>query len=314
MEEKKELVSIIMPVYNVREYLSVGIRSVQCQTYATWELILVEDGSTDGSDTECDAWAAKDSRIHVVHGSHAGPAAARNVAIAKAKGAYIYFMDSDDWIESDTLETLLHAIHQNDADIAVCGAFFEFPHRTKRVCFVRENRVLSREEALRWVITGKLPSYLWMLLLRREMVREPLADLPCYEDYATAYKWFAHARRVVLTSVPKYHYIQRQGSILHQERKDVFLLDVFRQRHLYVGSHHLMSESENRANTVRNYLKLAKDFARKSVDMTERVRFVTQVKEAMEPHLPVQFSQLGLKRWLRLKLLETSVPLFVRWV
>lgn len=317
------LISIIVPVYNVSAYIDKCVESIRRQTYTAWELLLVDDGSTDGSDSRCRQWAQRDPRITLLHTPHSGPAAARNAALSKARGDCLYFIDSDDWIEPDTLEFLLNTMQHADADIAVSGARFDYPERTKTVSYanlpgasLRERttgtRVYSRDEALHHVVTGRLPSYLWLLLLRRSVVQHPLADYPCYEDLATVYKWFANARRVVITTPPKYHYVQRQGSILHTTRSDTFLLAMLQERHDYISRHSLLNDDDNRANTVRQMLKLAKDYARKTDDPHERTAFITTVRDALMPLLPVPYTSLGTKRWLRLQLLKKSVATFTR--
>ena len=308
------LISIIVPVYNVSDYLDTCVASVVRQTYSQWELILVDDESTDGSSAKCDKWAIKDSRISVIHHHHAGPAVARNAGIERARGEYVYFMDSDDWIEADTLKYMLERMQQYDVDIVGCGVYFDYPTHSKHKAYVKKDCVLSREEALRMIITGALPSYLPLLLWRRQVIQEPYVDVPCYEDYATGYKWFAHARKVAMFTTAKYHYIQRQGSILHTSRRDKFLIDVYRDRHNYILQHQLMAEDDCKTVTVKNFIKLAKDFARKPLSYDERLDFVLLVRDHIKEYLPVSFGQLGLKRWLRLKLLSVSPVFFIRIV
>ena len=308
------LISIIIPVYNVSDYLDTCVASIVRQTYSQWELILVDDDSTDDSSSKCDEWTTKDKRISVIHNHHAGPAVARNTGIERARGEYVYFMDSDDWIEADTLEYMLERMQQYDVDIVGCGVYFDYPTHSKQKAYVKKDCVLSRTEALQMIITGALPSYLPLLLWRRSVVQEPYVDVPCYEDYATGYKWFAHARRVAMFTTAKYHYIQRQGSILHTNRRDKFLVDIYRDRHNYILQHDLMAEDECKAVTVRNFIKLAKDFARKPLSYDERLDFILLVREQIREYLPVSFRQLGLKRWLRLQLLRVSPAFFVRIV
>lgn len=312
--EEKGLISIIIPVYNVSDYLDSCVMSVIRQTYSQWELLLVDDESTDGSSSMCDTWASKDSRITVIHHQHAGPAVTRNTGIAASKGEYLYFMDSDDWIETDTLAYMLDCMSQYSVDIVGCGVFFDYPTYTKKKAYVKKNCVLPRSEALRMIITGALPSYLPLLLWRRDVVKEPYVDVPCYEDYATGYKWFSHADKVMFSTEAKYHYIQRKGSILHTNRRDKFLIDIYRDRHNYILQHGLMAEDECRAVTVKNFLKLAKDFARKPFDFDERLDFVIRVRNYLKDYLPVGLGQLGLKRWVRLQLLKASPSCFVRIV
>jgi len=102
-ENGRPIVSIIVPVYNMKDYLEKAFDSICSQTLTDWELFLVDDGSTDGSSTICDILASDDSRIHVIHQENQGPAAARNAAMALAKGKYLYFMDADDWAVPEML-------------------------------------------------------------------------------------------------------------------------------------------------------------------------------------------------------------------
>ena len=312
--EKEELISVIVPVYNVVQYLETCVQSVLNQTYASWELLLVDDESTDGSCELCDKLATSDSRIRVIHSAHCGPGPARNAGLEAARGEFVYFIDSDDWIEPDTFDVLLAKMHDCEADAVGCGVFFDYPTRTKTVSYVKSDCVWTREEALQMIISGRLPSYLWMLLWRRSIVQELFPAFLRYEDYATGYKWFSHARRVAMITTPKYHYLQREGSILHTASLDKNLLDIFIERHNYIKSHGLMNDEDNRANTARNLIKLAKDFSRKPISQEEKLVFVGKIRDILPEYLPVSYSHLGLKRWLRLKVLLRSLQTFVRFV
>ena len=115
-----EKISVIIPVYNVQEYLPKCLDSVIAQTYGNLEILLVNDGSTDQSGEICDRYAQKDSRIHVIHQDNKGLAAARNTGIEAAAGTYIGFVDSDDWIELDMYEFLYDLLHEHQADLAIC--------------------------------------------------------------------------------------------------------------------------------------------------------------------------------------------------
>lgn len=119
--DSSPLISIIVPVYNVEPYVSKCLESILRQTYQNIEIIIIDDGSTDGGSDICDAYAHKDKRIKVIHQSNEGVSGARNVGLRIAKGEFIGFVDSDDWIEADMYEYLLQNIQQQDADIAICG-------------------------------------------------------------------------------------------------------------------------------------------------------------------------------------------------
>ena len=116
-----KLVSVVVPIYNVEKYLDRCINSIVSQTYSNLEIILVDDGSPDNCPSICDEWAKKDSRIVVIHKENQGLGMARNTGIDHANGAYIYFFDSDDYIEPDTIESCLQAANDNNADLVVFG-------------------------------------------------------------------------------------------------------------------------------------------------------------------------------------------------
>ena len=119
--EKNILISVIIPVYNVAEYLDRCLESVVNQTHQNLEIILVDDGSTDGSGSLCDAWENADHRIRVLHTANAGAAAARNAGLDVAGGTYITFVDADDYLEKNILETMLEVLHKHNASCCMCG-------------------------------------------------------------------------------------------------------------------------------------------------------------------------------------------------
>ena len=114
-------VSIIVPVYNTERFLNRCIDSVLAQTYSDWELLLVDDGSTDSSGSICDEYATQDSRIRVFHKENGGVSSARNLGLDYARGEWITFVDSDDYIAPDMIEKLYETQKRNNADITVCG-------------------------------------------------------------------------------------------------------------------------------------------------------------------------------------------------
>lgn len=118
------MISVLMPVYNVEKYLEKTLESVKAQTYTDFEVIMVDDGSTDSSGAICDKWAESDSRFKVTHTENRGVSAARNTALSLVNGEYIFFMDSDDLILPETLEELLHALIENDADFSLGGMYY----------------------------------------------------------------------------------------------------------------------------------------------------------------------------------------------
>ena len=116
-----ELISLIIPVHNVEKYLYECIESVICQTYTNLEIILIDDGSKDKSGEICEEYGKKDNRIIVIHQENGGVSSARNIGLEVAKGKYISFVDSDDYIEKTFIEELYKKIKENDAQISMCG-------------------------------------------------------------------------------------------------------------------------------------------------------------------------------------------------
>ena len=213
------IVSIIIPVYNGGAYIRPCIDSILHQTCEDWELLLIDDGSTDDSGTICDEYTT-DPRIRVIHKSNAGPAAARNDGIKLARGQFISFVDCDDWIEPDMYQTMLSKMQDNQAEIIICGYIEEYTGLQKEIHNDGTEEIYPAEEALKMVLTGQIGSYLWSMLFRKEVVKEMMPNLSTYEDHATIFKWVSHAHRVVVFNHAFYHYRQIRGSSLHSSNPE----------------------------------------------------------------------------------------------
>lgn len=199
------MISIITPVYRVEQYLDRCVSSIIAQSYADFELILVDDGSPDRSGEICDRWAQKDNRIRVFHQDNSGVSAARNLGLREAKGEYITFVDSDDWLENDCLQQLLEAAEKTDADIVCCNRF-DNGQEQKTFCRYTE-ALITREEALdcysKYYFTA-----VWGKLYRRECLvglkfRE---DIYYSEDTLFYTQAVMNAHTVYWMSKPLYHY------------------------------------------------------------------------------------------------------------
>ena len=217
--ESLPLISIIVPVYNVRAYLRKCLDSICGQTYKNLEIIVVDDGSTDGSGEICDEYAQLDNRVRVIHQSNAGQSAARNKALSIAQGDFLGFVDSDDWIDKDMYEFLHNLIVESDADIAICSHYIEQQGKTRVRYSSGEKNVFSRDEAIRALVVDKrVRNYLWDKLFRSKLfngIRFPEKQI--FEDFAVSYLIFYKAKYVVIKYLPKYHYLQRDGSTMHSK-------------------------------------------------------------------------------------------------
>ena len=311
---EQPLISIIIPVYNGEKYLRPCIDSILHQTYQHWELLLIDDGSPDSSGI-CDEYAS-DPRISVVHKENGGQASARNQGVAMAKGEYISFVDCDDWLETDMYERMVQTMHSQQAEIIICGYIEEYKSRQKKVHADGEMKVYEASEALKLVLRGKIGSYLWSMLFRREVVQELMPDLNPYEDHATIFKWISHARRVVVLHQAFYHYRQLGSSSLHSynPKKGNHFFQAIKERYHYIADRNLLPgwESENRILYLRGCIKLTKDLARMPDYDIQLKAIIEEVREELRNFLPISRDEIGTKYYIRLKLLMMDVDVFVR--
>lgn len=212
----QKLVSVIIPVYNVEQYLNKCIKSIMNQTYQNWELILVDDGSMDNSSVICDDWAEKDKRIQVIHKSNGGLSDARNTGFNVSKGEYISFIDSDDWVEPDFIETLALHLDQG-ADIADCAT--RLCDEQDNTLFVRgfsQEKVLDTQQAMISLIKESgMYQTVWNKLYKRDVIVNIYFPRGKYnEDDFWTWKVFRNAKNVSVSPKPLYNYLQRKGSIM----------------------------------------------------------------------------------------------------
>jgi len=213
-------VSIIALVYNLEEYTPLCIESVLDQSFKDFELILVNDGSTDSSGRICDEYAEKDSRIKVVHKSNAGIAAARNTGIEHSTGEYIAFIDCDDYFHERMIEILYSHIISTRADIAMCDFFptKEGKDAQRKNTFTDYSVSTFTNEQVLQGLYEKGHTYVvpWNKLYRKKIftnVKYPSGYL--YDDEFTAHKVLFQADKTVYIHVPLYFYVIRKGSTTH---------------------------------------------------------------------------------------------------
>lgn len=220
--KNKELVSIIIPVYNVRPYLEEALNSVLRQTYTNLEILLIDDGSTDGSGEVCDEYACRDNRIHVIHQRNHGLSAARNAGLDVMTGDLTAFLDPDDAYADSFIEVLLNTVMTENVDLAMCG--YTTHHTTGPLCYPGNGKdqsllrpgLYDRADALRALVDNALNVGVWNKLYRRDLWRDlRFPDGHVYEDLDITYRIFDHCHSLRCLDQPLYLHRQRAGSITH---------------------------------------------------------------------------------------------------
>lgn len=213
-----ELISIIVPIYNTERYIDRCLESLVNQTYKKIEIILVDDGSTDKSLRKCDEWKNKDKRIKVIYKKHTKTSDTRNKGIENATGKYLFFVDSDDYIDLDIIEELYKEMIETDSDISACGFVLE-TYTENIPKFSETNYVADSEEAIRRLFMhDDISLAICDKLYKREIfedIRFPVGKT--HEDIGTLYKLLDKAEKICHINRAGYHYIQRNGSTVHSE-------------------------------------------------------------------------------------------------
>lgn len=235
-----ELISVIVPVYQVEKYLDRCVASLVAQTYRELEIILVDDGSPDRCGAMCDAWASRDSRIVVVHKENGGLSDARNAGMRVARGELIAFVDSDDWVEPTMYASLYNRMLETGSDIASCGALRVWEDNTPNCMMTKLNgdHVLEKVDAMKALIdTSYLVMTVWNKLYRRRTIQNvwfPIGKIN--EDEFWSWKVIARADRVATLQKPYYNYLQRSGSIMSAQasKEPMLVIEAKCERHDYI--------------------------------------------------------------------------------
>lgn len=212
-----DLISVIVPVYNVEGYLRRCVDSILAQTYENLEIILVDDGATDLSGAICDEYAARDARIRVIHKPNGGLSSARNAGIDIASGDYLAFVDSDDWIDPEMYSYLMGLIHKYDVKLAYTGRFDveeATGERTVGLCPEREEKIPAQELVKRIFLWDNVDSAAWDKLYHRSLfARYRYPEGKICEDVPVTYRLILETDYVAVGNKPMYHYYHRAGSI-----------------------------------------------------------------------------------------------------
>ncbi len=218
----ERVVSIIIPVYNVEKYLDQCLASVVGQSYKALQIILVDDGSSDGSPAICDAYAEKDGRVRVYHNENHGPSYSRNFGIDHSSGEYLMFIDSDDWVDADYVGNLVQAIEETGSDLAISPYYFEFPDQ--RLLDHVDEKKLTGVLAKDLVHLYRLTAGPCCKLYRRDIAYNKdlrfVLGRAYSEDRVFNYHYLQSIRTYAYVDIPQYHYRQNGRPSLSKQKSE----------------------------------------------------------------------------------------------
>lgn len=260
---KRPLISVIVPIYNASDFIQVCVESIKAQTYENLEIILVDDGSTDASSGICDELSYGDSRVRAIHKENGGPTSCRKLGFEESKGEYIYYVDADDYIATDTVEKLLNACLKNNAEVSACG--FSRVGESIIPCKIKtKSAIIEKSEFVTEIIlpaidtkaedATDIPLYLWNHLYKSDCI-----TVDCFvsdrvstrEDAYFNLSILDNVGRIAVVSEPLYFYRTNSDSLTVSYRqgkleKDLyyfgFLRDYLAQRGI---------EAEDRINRMQ---------------------------------------------------------------
>lgn len=312
--------SIIVPVYQVEAHIDECITSILDQTFRDFELILVDDGSLDRCPAICDVYAQKDSRIRVIHQKNQGLSAARNTGLQAARGDYIGFVDSDDFIEASMYEKLLDNLEREKADISVCGRYKVWGDKKIQEQKSNVYKVMDSAQALALMNTNVLGYFdvaAWDKIYKRSCFKGiEFPEGKLCEDWFVMYKLFFNAHRIVYDSIPLYNYRQRTGSITHGKKVNTLPLAASLEVLNFVRTQQPQYVREAQfayvfagIGVIDNYIEQS-SIDRKSIDA---------VYKKIKPYLQTTYRYPGLKgkRKVQLFMVKKAMPLYIccfKWI
>ncbi len=288
-----KLVSVVIPVYNVEEYLKECVDSVLCQTYRNLQILLVDDGATDNSGAICDDYAKKDDRVQVIHKPNGGLSDARNAGFAQAKGEYVYFLDSDDWILPFTIEALVQTAEKEQSDMVFFDAdvfgLVTLPRDYYHRKGMYSSRQTGKEAFEKLMINGEYRSVVYLLFFRKTFLQEANLSFlkgALHEDELYTFQAFMLCEKVTHLPYKLYRRRVREGSIITQgvtSRHFAGLVMILQQMCIFADANHLTAVGA-RENIGRiagaaadRYRRLS--FAEKKKCRAERKLFLKLCKE-----------------------------------
>lgn len=217
--------SIIIPVYNAEKTLERCLKSINEQTFSDYEVILIDDGSSDSSLSICEKFENRDSRYHVIHQSNSGPSVARNAGLDVAKGEWVCFVDSDDTVEGDYLQTIFSATQESKVDVVFMG-YYKLYENGEKVSFIPNDTYESKTQTLIYLSERDMFGYTWIKCFRREIIKKCRFDssLNLFEDEVFTCQVLPRCGSVGVVQKPIYNYYTGNGNTLVGRTHDDYCL------------------------------------------------------------------------------------------
>nr|WP_318685166.1 glycosyltransferase [uncultured Acetatifactor sp.] len=260
-------VSIIVPVYNAEKFIQRCVDSILHQEFTDFELLLINDGSTDLSGSICDEYASLDPRVHVFHKENTGVSDTRNYALDRARGAYLQFADSDDWIAPDATKLFVRAAKKHDCDLVIADFYRVVGKRISHKGDIEEENVLTREAYAAHMMANPADFYygvLWNKLYRKDIVEKHHlrmdAALSWCEDFLFNLEYILHSKSFYALQAPVYYYVKTEGSLVSQSmslsksiKMKLLMFDYYNKFYK-----HILDEKEYEKNRLQVYSFLVK--------------------------------------------------------
>lgn len=274
-------VSIVIPVFNTKNYLEKCVNSVLSQTYNNIEVILVDDGSTDSSAEICDRFCEKDSRVVVIHKENGGQSEARNIGIDIATGEYITFVDSDDYITKDYIDFLLSLILENDAEISIASFYYVVSNK-KINNETNELAVMRPEVAIRrMLLDDGFDMGPWAKMYKTDFFRKikfPVGKF--FEDSLTTYQIFAESNKIAFGSKAIYYYVNHEDSTVNQafSPKKLDLIEMNKEMEKFISKKYPDLALEAHRRVIWAYFSTLNQVL-KSKDLDVKNKYVPELKD-----------------------------------
>ena len=300
-----ELISIIVPVYNVEKYLNKCVDSILAQTYTNIEVILINDGSKDKSGEICNDYSKIDNRIKVIHQTQHGVAYTRNVGINNSNGKYILFVDSDDFIDKKMIKTLYKTIVSDNSDIAICDFIYYTEKTKKNNKYPKKVFMIEGNEKFEYLYNEYYIASIvqWNKLFKKEIfndIRYPEGKIN--EDEFVIAKEFFNAKKISYVLEPLYYYNQREGSIMHTLNINRFdIINVLENRINFFKEKNLKKYViQTKIQQLDAIIVLLSEFSNSSILKKEKNTINNYIKQVKYNTKTVFWKKIGLKNKIKI--------------